>query len=80
MSFAKPSPVTPSISIQERAARRESVAYARASVFLEGFEGTPEYAELSEKFINGGLTSAQYTQASIALTTKQLAMAKHDPQ
>ena len=54
--------------------------YARASVFLEGFEGTPEYAELSEKFINGGLTSAQYTQASIALTTKQLAMAKHDPQ
>ena len=79
MDSKEPAPlVGSSISTQVRAARREAVAYARASVFLEGFEGTREYVALSERFIEGALTSAQYTQASIALTAKQLASARHD--
>lgn len=50
----------PPISAQERREREEAVAYARASIALEGFMMSAEDEERARRFIDGELTVAEY--------------------
>lgn len=56
----------PVISKEEQEARRRAVIYHRADFRLEGIEEPPEITRLSDQFISGQLTPAQYREACFA--------------
>ena len=56
-------PANDIISAVERQRRENAVNFARASVGLEGFKVTDEYAALTQRFINGEIEFAVLTQA-----------------
>lgn len=43
--------------------RQDAVSFARASVGLEGFKLTEDYAALTQRFINGEIEFSELTQA-----------------
>lgn len=52
-----------SISAEERARRKAAIDYPRASVRLEGFAVSPEVEELSRRYIEGEITTAEHSAA-----------------
>jgi Antitoxin VbhA len=63
------------ISDVERAERIASVEYGRASVRLEGYVIGPEHEALAQRYIDGELTSAEYTAEGLALADSQFKQA-----
>ena len=53
----------PRISEQERTRRKAAIDYARGSVRLEGFVLNEAAEELSRRYIDGEITSAEHSAA-----------------
>jgi Antitoxin VbhA len=60
-----------SISTEERSARERAVAYARASVALEGLRPSAADEERARRFINGELSVAEYVDPADLLTGRE---------
>lgn len=53
----------PAISADERRRRQEAVNFARGNVRLSGFILSPEVEKISQRYIDGELTSEEFIEA-----------------
>lgn len=60
-------PVTLSISPEEQQRRIDEVNYARGSMRLEGFILSPSVEDLNRRYIDGELTSEEFSQTILDL-------------
>lgn len=58
------------ITQEEKAKRRKAFEIAKASVELEGIYLSDELLELSNEYIDGKLTSEEYTQQFFAIVDR----------
>ena len=62
----------PPISEEEKTRRKENIDFALGSVMLEGYTPRPEIEELMQRYINGELTSEEFSEAGRAETYRYL--------